>query len=104
MHRVRGVRRDVSTSGLDRRAPAAIIPAAGERCRGYLGGVTPEAAVAEGVSQLVKLYPAQSQKFDFFILSDSTDSETWLAEELAWARTLRGTTKTRNGRFESRCR
>ncbi|HEY2147133.1 MAG TPA: glycosyltransferase, partial [Pirellulales bacterium] len=34
----------------------------------------------------------QGGSFDFFILSDSTDSETWLAEELAWARLVKAVT------------
>lgn len=70
--------RDADTRRLPEARTAIVMPIYNEDPRRVLAGLraTYESLLATG----------QGDAFDFFLLSDTTDPDLWLAEELAWAR------------------
>ena len=75
-----GVEGDLSLKGTGART-AILIPVANEEAERVFAGIKATYQSLEKTGQL--------QDFDFYVLSDSSDPDRWVEEEIAWAETCR---------------
>jgi len=75
-----GVEGDLSLEGSGART-AILIPVANEEAERVFAGIKATYQSLEKTGQL--------NHFDFFVLSDSSDPDCWIEEEIAWAETCR---------------
>jgi membrane glycosyltransferase len=73
-----GIEGDLSLEGTDART-AILIPVANEEPNRVFAGIKATYQSLEDTGQL--------RHFDFFVLSDSSDPDRWVEEEMAWAET-----------------